>query len=235
MFGSDPDSPLPMSSQLPTRLEATRTAQASGLQLHFAWAGLEISDERQGVVVVPRADGRLNVRVIGYPALTGLADTVSLLDAEAPDGFSPASVRLDGQVLVCLEPHPRAPSMHRGFTLALAPAMANFLRDWLPRLARVAMLAQRIASHVSTLLEFATTAHGSDVCAELVAALMLDHKSVDAALIVVAQEHWAGRDPAWQAAFASPTVRQRLEAIVQEVRGGRPFGEPLAEPPKDAE
>jgi hypothetical protein len=204
----------------PTRLEATLTCQAAGLQLHFAWAGIEISDAHLGVVVVPRADGRLTLRVIGYPVLTGLDDTVNLLDAEGRHEFPANAVGLNGHDLVCLAPQERVPALRQGFTLALAPAMASFLAELLPRLARVAALAAPVAQRVATLLAPAPSDHGLDICAELVATLLLDRKSVDSALIVVGQDHWAGRDPAWQAAFADPQIRQLLDAIAHEGRGG---------------
>ena len=211
---------MPTTSLPPTRLEATLTAQAAGLLLHFAWAAIEISDGRLGVTVLPRADGRLTLRVIGYPVLTGFDDTVSLLEPEARHDFSAVAVHLDGHQLVCLAPSHQAPMLRQGFTLALEASMAQFLAAWLPRLARVATLAAPLATRVEALLAPAPSAHGLDVCAELVAALLLDRKSIDAALTVIAQDHWAGRDAAWQAAFADRGVRQLLEAVAQESRGG---------------
>lgn len=211
---------MPTTTLPPTRLEATLTCPAAGLLLKFAWAGIEISDARLGVALIPNAEGRLGVRVVGFPALTGFDDAVSLLDPDARSDFAPEALSLDGCQLRCLAQTESAPMLRQGFTVDLAPNAAAFLVDWLPRLARVATLAEPVAQLCSALLAPKPTAHAAGVCAELVAALLLDRKSVDAALTVVAQDHWAGRDPAWQGAFADPGVRQLLDAIAQESQGG---------------
>ena len=94
--------------------------------------------------------------------------------------------------------------------------MADFLSAWVPRLARVAELAAPVAQRVEAQLAPETIARSQDVCAELISVILLDRKSVAGALNAVAQYHWVAREPAWQAAFAEPAIRELLDAVAQE-------------------
>ena len=219
---------MPHAVSLPTRLEAMLGSRSNpeGVRVSPVHCGVELATDLVGVWVLPQADGRLAFQVIGMPATTGFEDTCSLLQSDARADFAPASVRLDGDQLVCMEASSHAPMLREGFTLDLESTMARALSEWLPRLIRVAELAAPIAKAVEAHLAPAPSAHGVHVCAELVATILLDRKSVDGAFASVASHHWTLAKPEWQAALTTPAVRQLLDAVAEE--GGAQTAEATA-------
>lgn len=217
-----------MSSRVlpPTRGEALTMPPSDGVRIGPAHSGIDITDEQLGLRVVPQADGRLGFQVIGLPARTGFQEACSLLQSDARHDFAPSAVRLDGDRLVCLEPNASEPLLHEGFVLTLAPAMAAVLADWLPRLVRVAERAQQVAQRVEAHLTPAPSAHGLDVCTDLVAEILLDGQSAADARRLVGQHHWTLAKPEWCAAIDAPDVRQLLDAVAHE--GRTPPAEPVS-------
>lgn len=196
---------------LATRLEAARNARSDGLIVEVAGAGLEISSDLLGLTVVPRADGRLGFCVIGYPALTGLCGSCSLLRPGAYASFAPSFVQLNGLQLACLHSSDLAPMLHQGFTLTLESSMARFLTRWLPRLARVAELTAPMARRLGAHQCLPPGMQGQDLCAELVSAVLLDGQSVDGALAVLAP---CAEDAALPT--SEPVLRELLKAVARE-------------------
>ena len=203
-----------------TRHEASLGCLGKVLKVHAIWTGVQISDRRLAVIVTPNGDGRLMLRLVGYPRLTGLREPCSLLDTEARY-YRPEDIALADDRLVCLVPSARAPALRQGFTLALDPAMAQMVAAWLPRLARVAELTQQLHELVAALMAPPPSASVMNECAQLIAKLLLDREPIKAAIAAALRDLHSERNPLLLSALAAPTVVGLLYEIEDEARRGR--------------
>ncbi len=205
-------------TRLPTRTEGAQVPASEGQSVRISpcYAGISLEDDSLGLWVIPSADGRLAFKIVGPLGCPGSRPAGDLLQTDARRDFAVSAVRLQDNRLICMEPSCPGALLEEGFELTVSTPMATALAAWLPRLVEVAELAAPIARAIQSHLAPGSTLEGLDVCDEVVAAILLDGKSVDLALASVALHHWTLGKAEWQAAFELKPIHQLLEQVEQQ-------------------
>jgi len=187
-----------------------QTDQAEGQHVrHFS--GVFVDGHQIAVALVPNAYGNVTVRVLGYPSLTGFPDRTWLGNSEASSEFAAGGIKVDGLTLECFSTPDYAPIYREGFKVLLEPGMGEKISLALPKLERIAVVSAAIERRFNVLMGDTPYAHATDFICEVVASIVLDGHSVQAALAKAKLNHWAGKDDKLMSVFNDEQVDHLME------------------------
>jgi hypothetical protein len=176
--------------------------------VHRAWSGIKIEGEEIEIRVIPNAYGKLGIDIVALRSITGF-DRDSRLTESASD-FAPGEVTVADARLDCFAASSSVPYYREGFTVVLEPGMAQCLREWLPKLIRVAVVAQAVERTISFQLGRPIN-YMIDYGNEIVALIVLDRWKPSDAIEWAAKQPMAGaRDAEFVAQFQTETVQHLL-------------------------
>jgi hypothetical protein len=156
--------------------------------------------------------GCLSVTVDASPAVTGFREWCRLGDGERSLHFSQDGISVNGNTLECFARCSAAPLYSEGFRVEVEPHMAEQIIQWLPPLARTAVLAKAMAITLKGQLpENTPVAHMHSFTSDVAAHVVLDEQSPEDAVNAVCEEHWAAREERFVATFRSGELLQLMQ------------------------
>lgn len=184
------------------------------------WNGIYIEGQQIGLRVHPRAEGTIQVDVIALVEITGFARGCRVSGDEHLE-FAPGDITVHDTRLECFSADSLVPFLRKGFTLDLEPGMAQVLRDWLPKIFRVAAAAKAVADIFSEQLP-PPIYHMLDAITAVVKRVVTAGFTVDHS-VAYERSHGVWRENhAFMRLFDNERVRLELDALVQPAAAPAP-------------
>ncbi len=174
--------------------------------------GIYIAGQQIALELHPSADGTISMVVLGLSPITGFDRACTLLN-EATPSFAPSEIKVDDTRFECFAADRFAPVLRTGFALDLEPGMAQHLRAWMPKLAKVAVASKTVADEFNKQLP-PPIYHMFGTITSVVSRIVLDGWEPDHS-VAYEREHgvWA-REEDFMLQFDATGISQYLNTLV---------------------